>query len=101
MKISSFIKKALEAKLRETADKINAGTCELTAEQAMDIMSVLSHEVISKEEACSYLNMHKDTFNKYVRLGKLPKGRKRRGFKELIYYKDELDSAIRQLRESL
>jgi excisionase family DNA binding protein len=99
MKTSDFLKKLVISKLEETVNKINTGTCELTQEQAMDIMSVLSHEAISKEEACSYLNIHKDKFNNLVRAGKLPKGRKRRGFKELVYYKDELDTAVRQLRK--
>lgn len=42
--------------LRETAEKIDAGTCELSESEAMDIMSVLSHKVMSKEDACIYLD---------------------------------------------
>jgi hypothetical protein len=34
-----------------------------------------------------------------VREGKIPKGRKRKGFKELVWYKDELDTAIRKKPE--
>lgn len=77
--------------LRETADKIDAGTCELSESEAMDIMSVLSHKVMSKEDACIYLNISRSRFDDLVREGKLPKGRKRRGFKELVFYQDELD----------
>lgn len=76
--------------LRETADKIDSGTCELSDSEAMDIMSILSHQVMSKEDACIYLNISRSKFDELVREGRLPKGRKRRGFKELVYYKDEL-----------
>ena len=89
------LKKLITKLLRETADKIETGTCELSDSEAMDIMSVLSHEVMSKEQACSYLNISRSKFDSLVGEGKLPKGRKRRGFKELVFYKDELDTYIK------
>ncbi len=85
------LKKIVTKLLRETADKIDSGNCELSESEAMDIMSVLSHQVMSKEDACIYMNMSRSKFDDLVREGKLPKGRKRRGFKELVFYKDELD----------
>ena len=93
--MNNFLKRAVTKLLRETADKIDSGNCELNEEQAMDIMSVLGHEVLSKDEACSYLNLSRSRFDDLVREGKIPKGKKRRGFKELIFYKDELDKIIR------
>lgn len=89
------LKKLITRLLRETADKIETGTCELSDSEAMDIMSVLSHEVMSKEQACSYLNISRSKFDSLVGEGKLPKGRKRRGFKELVFYKNELDTYIK------
>lgn len=86
------LKKIITRLLRETADKIEAGNCELSESEAMDIMSVLSHQVMSKEDACVYMNMSRSKFDSLVSEGKLPKGRKRRGFKELVFYKDELDA---------
>ena len=93
--MNNFLKRAITKLLRETADKIDSGNCELNEEQAMDIMSVIGHEVLSKDEACSYLNLSRSRFDDLVREGKIPKGRKRRGFKELIFYKDELTKIIR------
>lgn len=93
--MNNFLKRAVTKLLRETADKIDSGNCELNEEQAMDIMSVLGHEVLSKDEACSYLNLSRSRFDDLVREGKIPKGKKRRGFKELIWYKDELTKIIR------
>lgn len=80
--------------LRDTANKIDAGTCELSETEAMEIASILSHEVMSKAKACSYLNISRSRFDDLVREGKLPKGKKRLGFKELVWYKDEINSAI-------
>lgn len=96
--MSNFLKRVVTKLLRETADKIDSGNCELNEEQAMDIMSVLGHEVLSKDEACSYLNLSRSRFDDLVREGKIPKGKKRRGFKELIFYKDELEVALRRLK---
>ena len=76
--------------LRDTADKLDAGTCEINEEQAMDVINMLSHEVMSKEQACIYLNMSRSKFDQYVREGKLPKGRKRIGFTEKFWYRDQL-----------
>jgi predicted DNA-binding transcriptional regulator AlpA len=82
--------------LRETADKIDTGNCELSDSEAMEIMSVLSHQAMSKEDACIYLNLSRSRFDDLVREGRLPKGRKRRGFKELRWYKDELDIFVKE-----
>ena len=82
--------KHLTKLMRDTADKIDAGNCEMTSEEAMDLMSVLSHESLSKDQACSYLNLSRSRFDELVRLKELPKGRKVRGYKELRWYKDEL-----------
>ena len=79
---------------RETADKIDAGNCEMSESEAMDVMRVLSHQVMSKEDACIYLNLSRSRFDDLVREGRLPKGRKRRGFKELCWFKDEIDERL-------
>ena len=76
--------------LRDTADKLDAGTCEISEDQAMDVISMLSHQPLSKDQACTYLNMSRSKFDELVKEGKLPKGRKRRGFKELLWFQDEL-----------
>lgn len=84
------LKKLLTKLLRDTANKIDTGTCELSDEEATQMLEVLSHIALSKEQACIYLNMSRSRFDDLVRQGKLPKGKKRVGFKELFWYKDEL-----------
>lgn len=84
--------------LRNTADKLEAGTCNISETETMDIINMLTHEALSKESACEYLNVSRATFDLHVSLGNIPKGRKRKGFKELVWYKDELQKCIERLK---
>ena len=88
------IKKTVSKLLRQIADKIDGGTCELDEEQALHIMSTIAHEPMSKDVACSYLNISRSKFDSLVANGKLPEGKKRRGFKEKIWFKDELSNIL-------
>lgn len=82
--------------LIETGKKIKAGNCEVNDEQAVSMMALIAHEPISKEVASEELNMSRTKFNNMVDEGRLPKGRKRRGWKELVWYKDEILAALRK-----
>jgi len=86
-------KKLVVKYLKEVAEKIEAGTSEITESQAVDILRIVAHEVLTKEQACNYLNMSRSKFDGYVREGIIPKGRKTTGSNELKWYKDELDTA--------
>lgn len=88
------LKKLFIKLLRETANKIESNNCELSDQEMTDIMGIMSHRVLSKEQACSYLNLSRSRFDDLVREGRIPKGRKRRGFKELIWFEDELSNCI-------
>ena len=90
--------KLLTKLLRETADKFDAGTSELTEEEAMNVLSVLSHKVLSKEQACNFVGLCPAQFNNLMAANKLPKGRKRQGFKELVWYEDELRDALTKIK---
>lgn len=90
--------KLLTKTLRETADKLDAGNTELTEEESMDILSVLTHKVLSKEQACNFVGLQQSQFNNLMAANKLPKGRKRRGFKELVWYEDELRDALTKVK---
>lgn len=85
--------------LREVADNLDAGNSELSETEAIDIMATLSHHVMSKDTACKYLNLSRSRFDDLVRIKQLPKGRKRVGFKELVWYKDELDNCVKILKK--
>ena len=85
-------KKYVAKCLRGIADKIDAGTSEITEQEAMDILKVVAHESMGKEQACNYLNMSRSRFDTLIREKKIPKGKKISGYKELRWYRDELDS---------
>lgn len=75
--------------LRTLADNIDSGNSNLTENEAIELIDVIKHytdrdELISKYEACRYLNISRATFDNYVRAGKLPKGKKKIGFKEFV-----------------
>lgn len=88
--MSKLIKSVVSKLLRGLADRVDSDTCELNEKQAIEIMSVIGHNVLSKDEACSYLNLSRSRFDTLVLEGKIPRGKKRRGFKELFWYEDEL-----------
>ena len=82
--------------LIDIGNKIIDGKCELTDEQAGLILGTVGHIEMTKEEACKYVNISRSRFDDHIRDGKIPKGRKKRGKTALVWYKDELDIAIRQ-----
>lgn len=85
-----IVRKELSKSLREVADKLDANTSELNEEQSIQLISILAHEPISREEASMELNVSRTKFNNMIDEGIVPKGRKRFGLKELIWYRDEI-----------
>ena len=79
--------------LRETADKLDANASEADDEQAFEVIKLLSHEPVSKERAAIELGISPSRFDKLVEEKKLPKGKKKLGWKELRYYLDEIIEA--------
>ena len=90
--------KVLVKELRAAADRLEEGTCVIDMGAAQDIINILAHVPLSKEQACEFLNVSRATFDNHVRLGNIPKGRKEVGKKELVWYKDELQQCIDRLR---
>lgn len=88
------LRKTICKYLREIADRIDSNTSEISENEALEILKIISHEPLSKERACRFLNLSRSRFDDLVREGKLPKGRKRVGFKELVWWKDELDNYL-------
>lgn len=87
--------------LLKIVDNIDAGNSNLSEDEALQAISYLKEltdkeKRLSKYQACQYLNVSRATFDNYVREGKLPRGKKEAGFKELSYSKKELDDFIRK-----
>ena len=87
--------------LIDVGKKIKNRTCEITDEQASIILGSVGHIPMNLEEACKYVNLKQSRFRDLVRDGTLPKGHKKAGNSFLIWYKDELDIAIRQSQNRL
>lgn len=83
--------------LQKFIDDIDAGNSNLSYEQQCDIIRTLSNVNIgrdnemSKTQAADYLGVCRATFDNYVHDGLIPKGTKLEGFKELRWYKSDLD----------
>lgn len=89
----------LQKLLRKIDQDIDAGNSNLTEEEALEVVEILKEytrkdKPMSKYQAYTYLNIRRATFDNLVSEGKLPKGVKVAGFKELFWYKRDLDKYI-------
>lgn len=83
--------------LQKFIDDIDADNTKLSYEQQCDLLKVLSNVNIgqdnemNKTQAADYLGVSRATFDNYVRDGFIPKGKQVGNFKELRWYKSDLD----------
>lgn len=91
--MENYLRKHIVKYLKDITNKIESGNCELSDEEQTQLLSVIAHRAVSKDEACRITNKSRSNFDNLVKLKILPKGRKRRGFKELVWYEDELITA--------
>ena len=85
--------------LQKCIDRIDAGNSNISADEEIEIIELLKKYTdkdrkLSKYQACKYLNMSRATFDKYIREGKIPRGKKEAGFKELFYMESDLRKFI-------
>lgn len=85
----------------DTGNKIIAGNCVWNDEQMIEACNLIGHIPISKEKAKIGLGVSRATFDNLVADGKIPKGRKESGFKELRWYIDEIISNKLNIRKFL
>lgn len=83
--------------LQKFIDDIDADNTNLSYEQQCDVIRVLSNvnlgqdNEMNKTQAADYLGVSRATFDNYVRDGFIPKGKQIGKFKELRWYKSDLD----------
>ena len=83
--------------LQKFIDDIDADNTNISYEQQCDIIRILSNvdsgkdNEMNKTQAADYLGVSRATFDNYVRDGFIPKGRQVGSFKELRWYKSDLD----------
>ena len=88
--------KVIRNQLAKILNDIDVGNSNITENEAVELAKVLQSYTdktikMSKYQACQYLNISRATFDNYVREGKLPRGKKEAGFKELFYTQKDLD----------
>lgn len=89
--------KIIRTILQKFIDDIDAGNSNLSYEQQCSIIKVLSNVDIGREnemnktQAADYIGVSRATFDNYVRDGFIPKGKQVGNFKELRWYKSDLD----------
>lgn len=88
--------------LLKIVDDIDTGNSNLSDEESIEVIKSLRKYTrkdtpLSKYQAYTYLNMSRARFDNMVREGKLPKGKKVAGFKELIWYKRDLNKYIKNV----
>ena len=92
----------IDSLLLEFHERIQSGRC-LTSKIQNNMMLKFLHEIankdepISKAEACGYVHVSRATFDRLVKEERLPKGQKRKGWTELIWYEKDLDRYIDKL----
>ena len=79
---------------------IDTGNCYLSEEEEVEVINLINKlsnrdRIMSKYEAYSYLNISRAKFDNLVKEGKIPQGKKQQGFKELSWYKKDLDLFIK------
>lgn len=85
----------IKEQLLKIIENIDAGNSNISEEDAINTLKYIREltdedKRLSKYQACQYLNVSRATFDNYVREGKLPRGKKEAGFKELSWSKKEL-----------
>ena len=95
--------KVIRSLFLKIVDDIDSGNSNITEDEGLKIINTLHDlsrrdEGISKYTACEYLNISRATFDNYVSEGKLPNGKHIQGFKELRWYKKDLDEYLSRLK---
>lgn len=83
--------------LQQHIDNIDTGNTNLNYEQQCKLLKILSNVDVGQEnemnktEASEYIGVSRATFDNYVRDGLIPRGKEIGKFKELRWYKSDLD----------
>ena len=88
--------------LMEFHDRIKSGRCLTNRLQNLTMLNFLHQiankdEPISKARACGYVGVSRATFDRLVKEGRLPEGKKIKGFTEKVWYAKDLDKYIDKL----
>lgn len=93
---------AIDDLLMELHERIRSGRCLTSRQQNIRMLGFLKliankDERINKQRACEYVGVSRATFDRMVKIGKMPMGKHTAGWKELSWSYKELDEYINRL----
>lgn len=88
----------LKTCLLNLIDRIDSGNSNIEEDQCEEIIEMINKMTVaknkySKYQSYKYLGLSRATFDRYVKDGLIPEGRKESGFTEKFWYKNDLDVA--------
>lgn len=89
--------KIIRTILQKFIDDIDSDNTNISYDQQCEILKILSNvnlgqeNEMNKTQAADYLGVSRATFDNYVHDGFIPKGKQIGSFKELRWYKSDLD----------
>lgn len=89
----------IKQELQKIINNIDNGSCKLSQEDQKKVLESLSFfskdtNKLSKYQSYTYLRISRSYFDTLIREGKIVKGKKEPGFKEIFWYKKDLDDYI-------
>lgn len=90
----------IRKELQQIIENIDSGNSNISEQEQIELFNCLqklNSKELSKTESAKYIGVSKSTFDNYINKGLLPKGVKRQGWNELIWYKSDLDKYLNQL----
>lgn len=94
-----FMLKILRNLLQQIINDIDSGNSNISEEnqeEAIYLIQKFYSKEFSKIEAANYIGVSRATFDNYINNGWIPKGEKRSGFKELRWFKADLDKFLQE-----
>lgn len=91
--------KVIRNLLQQIINDIDSGNSNISQNDQYEVLSLIqkfTSKELSKLEAADYIGVSRATFDNYIRDGRIPKGRKRTGFKELSWNKSDLDKYLNE-----
>ena len=91
--------KVIRNLLQQIINDIDSGNSNISQNDQYEVLSLIqkfTSKELSKLEAADYIGVSRATFDNYIRDGRIPRGRKRTGFKELSWNKSDLDKYLNE-----
>lgn len=92
-------KKIVARMLKDTAEKIDNGSCGLDEEELIALCSMFLHRKINIEQTCQHFGVSRATLNRWQQCGKLPPFHKDCGGKDYLWL-DEAEEYVEAWNKS-